>query len=54
MFNRAERKEFMGPFSGQVSGLIDEIKPAAQILEEMVEDAVEVLTKKIPESVEAG
>ena len=54
MFNKAERKEFMGPFSGQVSGLIDEIKPAARIVEEMVEGAVEVLTRKIPENVEAG
>jgi NAD(P)H-dependent flavin oxidoreductase YrpB (nitropropane dioxygenase family) len=54
MFNKAEMKEYMGPFSGQVSGLIDEIKPAAQIVEEMVEGAVEVLTKKLPESVEAG
>jgi len=34
MFNKAEKKEFMGPFSGQVSGLINEIKPAAQILED--------------------
>lgn len=54
MFNRAEMKDYMGPFSGQVSGLIDEIKPAAQIVEDMVEGAVEVLTKKLPESVEAG
>lgn len=54
MFNKAEMKDYMGPFSGQVSGLIDEIKPAAQIVEDMVEGAVEVLTKKLPEIVEAG
>jgi NAD(P)H-dependent flavin oxidoreductase YrpB (nitropropane dioxygenase family) len=53
MFNRAEKREFMGPFSGQVSGLIKEIKPAARILEEMVEQAVDILTRRLPESVEA-
>ena len=51
MFNRAEMKDYMGPFSGQVSGLIDEIKPAARILEDMVEEAVEVLTRRLPEYV---
>jgi len=51
MFNRAEKREFMGPFSGQVAGLITEIKPAAQILADMVEEAVEVLTRRLPESV---
>ena len=54
MFNKAERKEFMGPFSGQVAGLIDEIKPAAQIVEEMVDEAVDVLTRRLPENVDAG
>ena len=51
MFNKAEKKEFMGPFSGQVAGLITDIKPAVQILEEMVEEAVDVLTRRLPESV---
>jgi nitronate monooxygenase len=51
MFNRAEKKEYMGPFSGQVAGLITEIKPAAQIVEEMVEEAVDILTRRLPESV---
>jgi nitronate monooxygenase len=51
MFNKAEKKEFMGPFSGQVAGLITEIKPAARIVEEMVEEAVDVLTRRLPESV---
>jgi NAD(P)H-dependent flavin oxidoreductase YrpB (nitropropane dioxygenase family) len=54
MFNQAENKEFMGPFSGQVSGLISEIKPAAQILEEMVEEAADILTRRLPESVQAA
>ncbi len=52
MFNNAENKEYMGPFSGQVSGLINEIKPAARILEDMVEEAADILSRKIPESVE--
>jgi nitronate monooxygenase len=51
MFNQAKKKEYMGPFSGQVSGLIKEIKPAAQVLEDMVEEAVDVLTRRLPESV---
>jgi nitronate monooxygenase len=51
MFNTAEKKEFMGPFSGQVSGLIKEIKPARDIVEEMVEEAVDILTRKLPAEV---
>jgi len=51
MFNRAERKEFIGPFSGQVAGLIDEIKPAGEIVEDMVEEAADILTRKLPENV---
>ncbi|HMK65379.1 MAG TPA: nitronate monooxygenase, partial [Thermodesulfobacteriota bacterium] len=53
MFNQAQRKEYMGPFSGQVSGLIKEIKPAGQVLEDMVEEAVDVLTRRLPETVTA-
>ena len=51
MFNKAELKEYMGPFSGQVSGLITEIKPASQILEDMVSEAADILTSKLPASV---
>ena len=47
----AEKKAFMGPFSGQVSGLIKEIKPAAFILAEMVEEAADILTHKLPAEV---
>jgi len=53
MFNKAEKKEFMGPFSGQVAGMISEIKPAAKIVEDMVEETVEVLTRRLPETVVA-
>ena len=51
MFNKAEKKEYMGPFSGQISGLINELKPAAKVVEEMVEGAVDILTRRLPESV---
>ncbi|MFO7963308.1 MAG: nitronate monooxygenase [Desulfobacterales bacterium] len=51
MFNRANIKDYMGPFSGQVAGLITEIEPAAQILKEMVEETVDILARKLPETV---
>jgi NAD(P)H-dependent flavin oxidoreductase YrpB (nitropropane dioxygenase family) len=53
MFTKAEKFEYVGPFAGQVSGLINEIKPAARILEEMVEQAVDVLSCKLPNEVTA-
>jgi hypothetical protein len=37
--------------AGQVSSLIKEIKPAAQVLEEMVAEAVDILTRRLPGSV---
>jgi nitronate monooxygenase len=51
MFNQAGNVEYVGPFAGQVSGLIHEIKPAAKIVEEMVEEAAEILTRRLPEAV---
>ena len=53
MFNRAQKKEYMGPFSGQVSGLIREIKPAAEILKEMVTETVDIISRRLPETVMA-
>jgi hypothetical protein len=53
MFTKAQKFEYVGPFAGQVSGLIDEIKPAAKILAEMVEGAVDVLARRLPEEVTA-
>jgi nitronate monooxygenase len=53
MFTRAQKFEYVGPFAGQVSGLIDEIKPAAEILADMVEGAVDVLARRLPEEVTA-
>jgi NAD(P)H-dependent flavin oxidoreductase YrpB (nitropropane dioxygenase family) len=51
MFNRAGNVEYVGPFAGQVAGLIDEVKPAARIVEEMVEEAADILTRRLPSSV---
>ena len=51
MFNRAGNVDYVGPFAGQVSGLIDEVKPAARIVEDMVEEAADILTRRLPETV---
>ena len=54
MFLKGNKLDYVAPFSGQVSGLIKEIKPARQVLEEMVEETVEILTRKMPESITAS
>jgi len=50
-FIKSNKDEYIGGFAGQVSGIIKEIKPAGQVLEEMVAEAADILTKKLPESV---
>ena len=50
-FIKAEKNDYVGGLAGQISGLVKEIKPARQLLEEMVEDAVEILTRRLPETV---
>jgi NAD(P)H-dependent flavin oxidoreductase YrpB (nitropropane dioxygenase family) len=52
-FIEGKKDDYVGGLAGQVSGLIKEIKPARQVLEEMVEEAVEILTHKLPETVVA-
>jgi nitronate monooxygenase len=52
-FVDAKKTDYVGGLAGQVSGLIHEIKPARQVLEEMVEEAVDILTRKLPASVVA-
>ena len=52
-FVEAERTAYIGGLAGQISGLIRDIRPARQVLEEMVEEAVEILTRKLPASVVA-
>jgi nitronate monooxygenase len=43
--------DYIGGFAGQASGMIHEIKPAAEVVNDMVEQAADILTKKLPESV---
>ena len=50
-FVKANKTEYIGGFAGQISGLIKEIKPASEVVEEMVAKAAEILSKKLPESV---
>jgi NAD(P)H-dependent flavin oxidoreductase YrpB (nitropropane dioxygenase family) len=47
----AGKTDYVGGLAGQVSGLIKEIKPAAQLLKELVEETVEILSRKLPETV---
>jgi NAD(P)H-dependent flavin oxidoreductase YrpB (nitropropane dioxygenase family) len=54
MFEQAELDEYISPFSGQISGMIDEIKPAGRVVEELVEEAVEILGNRLPQTVQIG
>jgi NAD(P)H-dependent flavin oxidoreductase YrpB (nitropropane dioxygenase family) len=52
-FIEANKTGYVGGLAGQVSALINEIKPARQVLEQMVEEAVDILTNKLPGNVVA-
>ncbi|MFH1240770.1 MAG: nitronate monooxygenase [Pseudomonadota bacterium] len=52
-FIEANMTDYVGGLAGQISGLITEIKPARQVLEEMVEEAVDILTRRLPQEVVA-
>ncbi|HSR13206.1 MAG TPA: nitronate monooxygenase, partial [Thermodesulfobacteriota bacterium] len=52
-FIEAQKDDYVGGLAGQVSGLIRDVKPARQVLEEMVEEAVEILTRRLPAAVVA-
>ncbi len=47
MFIQANKEEYTAPFSGQIAGLIKEIKPAADILNDLVEEAVDTLSRRL-------
>ena len=47
-FVDAHKTDYVGGLAGQISGLIKEIKPARQVLEEMVDEAVDIIAKKLP------
>jgi NAD(P)H-dependent flavin oxidoreductase YrpB (nitropropane dioxygenase family) len=51
MFTKANIEDHIGQFAGQVSGLIKEIKPAAEILEDIVEEAADIISRKLPDTV---
>jgi NAD(P)H-dependent flavin oxidoreductase YrpB (nitropropane dioxygenase family) len=53
-FVEGKKDEYIGGLAGQISGLIKEIKPARQVLEEIVEEAVDILTRRIPKNIVAG
>lgn len=50
-FIQADVDAYIGGFAGQACGLIKEIKPAGEVLADMVEEAADILTSKLPESV---
>jgi NAD(P)H-dependent flavin oxidoreductase YrpB (nitropropane dioxygenase family) len=52
-FIKANKNAYVGGLAGQVSALINEIKPARQVLEQMVDEAADILTRKLPENVVA-
>jgi len=52
-FVKTGQTDYIGGLAGQVSGLIHDIKPARQVVEEMVEEAVDILTRKLPATVVA-
>jgi hypothetical protein len=41
----SEKEEYVYSVAGQISGMIKDIKPAAQVVEEIVEETVHVLEK---------
>jgi len=50
-FIEAKKDDYVGGLAGQVSGIIHEIKPAKIVLEEIVAETVEILSRRLPESV---
>ena len=52
-FIAANKTDYVGGLAGQVSGIIKEIKPTAQMLEDIIAKTVEILTKRLPESIVA-
>ncbi|MGC9324163.1 MAG: NAD(P)H-dependent flavin oxidoreductase [Desulfomonilia bacterium] len=51
-FVEAHKDEYMSGFAGQVSGIIHEIKSAREVVEDMVEEAADILTRRLPENVQ--
>jgi NAD(P)H-dependent flavin oxidoreductase YrpB (nitropropane dioxygenase family) len=51
-FIESGQENFVGGLAGQVSGIIQDVKPAARVLEEMVAETVDILKHKLPQAVE--
>jgi NAD(P)H-dependent flavin oxidoreductase YrpB (nitropropane dioxygenase family) len=49
-FVKAGKTEYIGGFAGQVSGLIHSIKPAGEVLRDMVEEAADIFTRRLPQN----
>jgi len=47
-FIQTGKDEYVGGLAGQISGLIKEIKPAGQLLQELVEETVDILSRRLP------
>lgn len=52
-FIKTNQLDFVGGLAGQVSGMIKDIRPAAQLLNDLVEETVDILSRKLPETVVA-
>ena len=52
-FIEANAEDYIGGFAGQAVGIIHEIKPAGEVLDDMVAQAADILTKTLPKTVEA-
>ncbi|KJS30470.1 MAG: 2-nitropropane dioxygenase [Desulfatitalea sp. BRH_c12] len=50
-FIEAHKDDYVGGLAGQVSGIIHSIKPARQVLEDMVAETVDILARRLPASV---
>ena len=50
-FIEAGKTEYVGGLAGQVSGIIREIKPAGEVLAEMVAETVDILSRRLPDAV---
>jgi nitronate monooxygenase len=51
---QAGRKDIYPGIAGQSVGLLKKVRPAREIVEEMVQQAIEVLTERIPHEVQIG
>ena len=51
---QGERQDLLMNAAGQISGLLNELRPAAEVLEEMVREAVEVFTSRLPANVKVA